>query len=362
MRPGNQQANAGGRCAWTLEVSYADGLVIPARGSAPCADHQRAPVILKSLDWLARHGSWLIASGLFLGIAFPDVARLFRPLVGPCVFVLMVATVLRIDWTKVLAYVRRPMPAGVVIAWLLLGAPLIVWAATRILGLPDGLSRALVLTSCSPVLIAVPTFALMLGLDAALGLIAVIATSLLQPVLQPPLALLLLGIELDISVTQLMVRLAIFVGGAFMVALAIRGLAGRARIDRAAGPVSGVAVLMLIVFGVGVVDGLTETMLAQPGRVVLFALCAFAANFGLQAIGGALFLGLSQTRTLDRQQVLTTALATGNRNLAVLVAVLGDNADVDLLLFLAVNQFPMYFVPALLGPIYRRLLRPERGE
>ena len=67
-----------------------------------------ASMILKSLDWLARHASWLIAGGLFVGIVSPDLARLFRPVVGPSVFVLMVATVLRIDWDRAAAYVRRP--------------------------------------------------------------------------------------------------------------------------------------------------------------------------------------------------------------------------------------------------------------
>ena len=178
--------------------------VFAARGET----HDASSVILKSLDWLARHASWLIAGGLFIGIVSPDLARLFRPVVGPSVFVLMVATVLRIDWDRVAAYVRRPTAAAIAVAWLLLGAPLIVWAATQAVSLPDGLSRALVLTACSPVLVAVPTFAVMLGLDAAFALIAVIATSLLQPVLQPPLALMLLGLELDISAAQLMQRLA----------------------------------------------------------------------------------------------------------------------------------------------------------
>jgi BASS family bile acid:Na+ symporter len=100
----------------------------------------------------------------------------------------------------------------------------------------------------------------------------------------------LLGLELDISAAQLMQRLAIFIGGAFATALVIRWLAGAERLTRLGGPISGVAVLMLIVFGIGVVDGVTETFLTQPGRVLLFALCAFIANFGLQAVGGLVFL------------------------------------------------------------------------
>lgn len=314
-------------------------------------------MIRASLYWLSSRASWVIAAGLFVGLAIPDLARLFKPLIGPSVFVLLVATVLRIDWTKARLYARRPRLLAVVLAWLLLATPFIMWAATRLVDLPEGLGRALVLTSSSPVLTAVPTFALMLGLDAALALIAMVATSILQPFLQPPLALLLLGIELDVSVPQLMTRLGLFIGGGFAVALIIHWLMGRERLARASEPISGIAVLMLIVFGVGAVDGLTETVLQRPDYALVFLVAAFAANFALQLVGGLVFLGLARVGVVDRQQALTAALATGNRNLAILVAVLGNSADADLFLFLAVNQFPMYFVPALLGPFYRRLLK-----
>jgi predicted Na+-dependent transporter len=320
------------------------------------AAYKSRGMILRTLDWLARRGAWVIAGGLFVGLAFPDLARLCKPAIGPAVFVLLVATVLRIDWPKTLAYARSPTVAATVVIWLLVATPLLMWVATQIIPLPDGLVRALVLTACSPVLTAVPTFAMMLGLDAALALIGMVATSLLQPFLQPPLALLLLGIELNISVSQLMTRLGIFIAGGFTVALLIRLVAGHDRIARASGPIGGIAVLMLILFGVGAVDGLTDTVLQRPAYAGLFIVAAFVANFALQLIGGAAFLALARTGLVSRPQALTTALATGNRNLAILVAVLGGSADADLYLFLAVNQFPMYFVPVLLGPIYRRYL------
>jgi BASS family bile acid:Na+ symporter len=58
-----------------------------------------------------------------------------------------------------------------------------------------------------------------------------------------------------------------------------------------------------------------------------------------------------------RRAGLTTALTGGCRNLASLVAVLGAAATPELLLFLADGQYPIYFVPAVLGPLYRRLLQ-----
>ena len=52
----------------------------------------------------------------------------------------------------------------------------------------------------------------MMGLDGALALFAVIATSVLQPLVQPPVIYWLLGVELNLPLGQLMFRLAMFVG------------------------------------------------------------------------------------------------------------------------------------------------------
>ncbi len=38
------------------------------------------------------------------------------------------------------------------------------------------------------------------------------------------------------------------------------------------------------------------------------------------------------------------------------LAVLADKADFDVVVFFAVGQLPMYILPALLRPIYRRML------
>ncbi len=46
----------------------------------------------------------------------------------------------------------------------------------------------------------------------------------------------------------------------------------------------------------------------------------------------------------------------GNRNLGMLLAVMIDTAHPDFHLFVAVGQFPIYMLPALAVPIYRRVL------
>jgi BASS family bile acid:Na+ symporter len=59
---------------------------------------------------------------------------------------------------------------------------------------------------------------------------------------------------------------------------------------------------------------------------------------------------------LDRRSALTVGYCSGGRHNALLMAVLPATADPDIFLFIAAVQFPIYIIPALLQPLYRRLL------
>src|SRR3546814_4811888 len=76
------------------------------------------------LAFLGGHATWVLFVGVFLGLALPALATLARPLLAPAVAVLLTATLLRIDGRVMLGYLRRPRLAALIVAWLLLGAPL----------------------------------------------------------------------------------------------------------------------------------------------------------------------------------------------------------------------------------------------
>ncbi|MBL8701959.1 MAG: hypothetical protein JNK67_26485 [Alphaproteobacteria bacterium] len=308
--------------------------------------------MIRLLETLGRHAAAILAGSLFVGLLLPDLARSCRPLVAPAIVGLMVCNVMRIEWRQVSDQLRRPGRAFAVLAWILVGIPVLSAAILALLPLPDGLKQAILLTVSSPVLTAVPTFVLMMGLDGALALFAVIATSILQPIVQPPVVYWLLGVELHLPLGTLMLRLALFIGFGFAIGLALRRGLGRARIQRHDRAIGGAAVAVLVVFGIGVMDGTTALILAEPMLVLLYLVAGLATNFLIQLLGIAIFWAM------DRQAGLTTALVGGCRNLANLVAVLGPAAGPELTLFLAVGQFPLYFLPALFGPLYRRLRAP----
>lgn len=314
-------------------------------------------MIIRSFEWLERHGGVLLIAGLVTGVVVPPLAALFKPLVTPSVAVLLIATVLRLDWGQVFTRLQSPLHPLIIVLWVMIGAPLVMWTAIALVDPPEALKGPLVLGASSPVLISLPAFALMMGLDGPLTLVVMVASSLLQPLVQPPLALALLGIQLDIGMGELMLRLTLLIGGSFSVAGVLRATIGAARIGEQGKAIGGVGVAMLVVFGIGVMDGIGAQLLAEPGRVLMFVAAVFLANFGLQAITALVFWTGSRFWGMTGREGLTASLTAGNRNMATLVAALGLSGSPDLYLYLACNQFPLYLMPSLGRAVYRRLLR-----
>jgi BASS family bile acid:Na+ symporter len=58
---------------------------------------------------------------------------------------------------------------------------------------------------------------------------------------------------------------------------------------------------------------------------------------------------------VDRTIGATAGFVCANRNVGVILAVLPAGADPDILLYFAVWQLPMYTMPAVLTPLYRRI-------
>lgn len=305
--------------------------------------------MLRSLALLGRHGTWFLAGGLFIGLLAPPLAALVRPALSPFIFLLTVVSFLSIDWPALVAHVRRPGLLALMLAWSLIAVPVVTALACRLAGLPAGLTQGLVLWAAAPPLISVAAIALLLGLDGALALLLMVAATFLMPFTLPPLVLGLIGLKLGIGILPLMRNLMLFIGGAALATALLRRLIGAARLRRHALELSGVNVLLLLLFAIGIMDGVRDLILRQPGQVLLYAVSALAASLALQALS---FLAFA---FLPRVAALTVGLVGGNNNLAVVWANLGSAATPQLTLFFAAVQLPIYVLPAALKPVYRRL-------
>jgi BASS family bile acid:Na+ symporter len=309
-------------------------------------------MLLRPLAFLGRHATTALALCLLIGIVAQPLAALLRPALALAVAALLLFTMIRVEWSAVLGYRHRPFLVLGLLGWMLVLSPLLVASLATQLPLGPGLTTALVLMAASCSLSSTPALATMLGLDGALGLVVMVGGTLLLPFTLPLVAVGLLGLDVAVDAFGLWLRLAGLIGGAAIIAVAVRQLLGRDRLAAHAEVLDGLIIMALIVFAIAIVDGLTSRLLAQPLFILGLAGLTFAASF-VHLAAGTLVFALA-----GRQRALTAGYVLGNRNLGVLLAVLPAGAHPDIFLYFVVGQLPIYLWPAILAPLYRRFLRP----
>lgn len=314
---------------------------------------------LRALALLGRHATGFMAGGVLLGLAVPPLASLAKPLLVPTLLIPLTLALVRLDWRAAAKWRHRTWIVAALLLWLLGASPLLAWVATQALlplGLPASLQVAIVLMAASSPIVSSVAIALIVGLDAALAIVAVLCATALVPLTLPVLAEALLGLRLDIGTGELMLRLVLLVGSAFLVAAVVRRFVHPATLVRQRERLDGLTVLNLVLFGLAIMDGVTAFALERPGYAAAALAFAFGFNLLLQACGYALF------RRLGRHAALTVALVSGNCNMGLVLAALQGGASFEVTVFFALAQIPMYTLPALLARVYRRLLGPAPAD
>jgi BASS family bile acid:Na+ symporter len=310
-----------------------------------------------ALAWLGRQGSRAIAASIFIGLALPWFAATFRPIVSPAIFCLLTLAFLRVEPAALRGEFARPRLFAVLLAtvWIMAASPLVLGFIYSTVGgdfLTGDILLALTLQAAAPPITSAPAFVLILGLDGALALAALITTHAITPVTTPFFAALFSGEVLPIDPYALALRLAFFLGGSFLAARLIRRIAGPTRLADWREHMDGLNVIALFVFAVPVMGSVTAVMFGKPLLVLTLLAVAFAVTFGLMTATTLLFWPLGAVRAMS------LGLSSGTRNMGLMLAVAGSLSDLVWLYF-ALAQFPIYLAPQLLSPLVRRLERPR---
>ena len=307
------------------------------------------PVVLV-LQHMGRRATTLLPFSLLLGLLFQDFAAATRPLLMPLAVTLLMLALARVDWNRLSALLRRPGLAIALSLLNLIAVPLVVWPIWQGLGLWPGLVAALCLSAMAPGIISAATTATFLRLDSSLALLISLFTNFLVPFTLPPLALWLLGLDLKIGLLDLSLRLGLIVALALVGAIVIRRFLG-AKVTEAGPALDGLSVAVLMVFAIPLMDGVVARAVGEPMKLGGFIAGAFAGMLLCNLV-----MAVGMLPILDRRIALTAGYCSGGRHNALLMAVLPVTADPDIFLFIAAVQFPIYLIPTLLQPLYRRLL------
>lgn len=106
--------------------------------------------------------------------------------------------------------------------------------------------------------------------------------------------------------------------------------------------------LLLVVFAIAVMDGVTARLLADPPYIGGLLLASCIAALLLHAAGYVAF------RWTGERTAFNAAVLSGNRNMGLMLAITAGTAGEAFSLYVGLAQIPMYFAPLLLTPFVRR--------
>lgn len=318
----------------------------------PTALRRVFAAFIMALAWLGRQGPRAIAALVFIGIAAPPLGEWLRPYVTEAIFALLCISFMRVDVAALGGYLRRPGLVIAATAWTTLAVPLTAGLVGRGVGLDTSAPETflgLMLQSVASPMMAAPALAALMGLDATLVLITLVAGTALVPFTAPLFAYLFFDGALTLSPLGLGVRLVGILAAALVVAAVIRLAVGEAAIRRHAEPINGLNILVLLVFVSAVMGPVAASFWAAPLHVLGVTALAFAVFFVLL---GATMLAF---RRSGQDRALALGLMVSQRNMGLMVAATDGVLPGATWLYFALSQFPIYLAPMLLMPLVRRL-------
>lgn len=298
---------------------------------------------LTLLAFLGRHGTLAIALSLLIGAALPFLAATLRPFLDEAILTLLTLAFLRTGFRALGDEFKTPLPVvyAVIIALLILPAlALLLGQVTGLQTAYPGFYLALFIALAVPPITAVPIFASLLRLPGPIALAFLILAMAATPfiatlharVFFTPQALPFDGLTIGL-------RLAGFLIGAGIVAAIIQRVVRQDRLERNNQYLGGLNVLVMLVFAIAVMDGFGPAVLGSPGLVAVIFLAVFALALAQMAImRGALWF-------MPADKATSIAMATGLRNMGLMVAALGMSIPETTWLWFAIGQFPIYFMP-----------------
>lgn len=305
-------------------------------------------LLLAFLAQLSRWARIALPAGIAVGLLAQPLAAALRPAVPYCVITLLVHSMVHVAWPALRASLRRPVALGLVTVWTLLLTPLAVGVIGHSVGVPAELLSVLILGAAAPPLMSGAALAMMLGLDGALALTLIVIGTLLAPITLPLVAELTAVGMIGSSATTLLFRGAAIIGGCYLAAFAIRRAVGAQTIGKHAASFEGFGVALMIVFAIGIMDGVARLFGEDPVYVLRFIAAAFALNMLLQLSTGLVFA------RFGRRAAVTIGFVAGYRNAGLLLALLPAPIDQAVTVFVAAAQFPIYILPSVLWPLYAR--------
>ena len=301
-----------------------------------------------AIEYLGHHARWALPVGGLVGIAIPQLASLARPYLTLAVITTLTLTLARLNWQDLAQAIKRPVLPMAMSIWQLVLTPILVALLTRLVGLPVAVSLALILQSASAPVGSAAAFALFVGINGERVMVLTVLTTILLPLtLTAIVAWVLSDTTIEVDLGSFFLRVTALVAVPFALAALIRKVTGTQRLRRNEALMAGLNVVALVLFAIAIMEGVTAFLLTNPLSAAGLTALSFVMAVLLHGSAYAVF------RAFGHDNGLVSALASGNRNMGLMLAITAGSAGPTTAIYFGLAQIPMYCVPLLLGPLVR---------
>ena len=302
----------------------------------------------KMLNFIGLHGTLIMPIGVVVGLLFPSLTQLTRPMAESIVIFMLIVSIYRLNPNSIKEKLHDFKIIGIGILWLLLLMPVITFMIGYLIGIPSGLLAVITAWSACPPLVSMPGLAILIGLDGAVALLVMIGGTLLFTVSLPIILSALVGQNIGLNPLSMALELFSIVSISFLIGQGLRWSVGITRAHASEGAADGILVISMALFAVTIMGGLHEAWANEPERLPLFVSVAVIICASAQVFNAIIF------QRLNRRTGGAIALASGSRNLALLIPIASGTFAEDLWIFIAVIQIPIYFLPIISKPLYQK--------
>lgn len=300
------------------------------------------------LRLLGRHARWMLPAGVCIGLVLPWLAQAMRSWVTPAVIGLMTAALLRLDWTQLKQTLAKPALPLRIAAWQLVASPIAVWVLARTGLIPEAYTVLTVLQAASAPIGSAAAFALFLGIPGHLCMAATVVMTLLLPLsLTAVVTLLLPSFGVQVELASFFARVVLSALAPFAIAALVRRLLGDAKLRAIDGELAGVNVVLMVLFGIAVMNGVTAAFIERPGFILGLVAWSWLAAALWHAAGFALLRGMGSN------EAMSASLMLGNRNLGLTLVATAGTAGDAFQMYTGLAQIPLFCAPLLLSQFRR---------
>lgn len=284
----------------------------------------------------------LVAGSVLLGIFVPALSQLFFPFIFIALFFVVVFSLCGLD--RCPSDVIYPIDGFTVriVAWQLIVLPTILLLLSKVVHIPDSIGVAMLATITASSVFAGPALVGMLGLDRRQATRCMVISTVCMPISLLVFGRLMGIIPTNISMGHYVGQINFFLIIPMIIALVYWTFRDKLSANAEQKVSKGMnwgATLSLMVFCIGAMHSISSADGHQLVRVLSYGVVAILLAMTLFSITAMAFSYLGD------DQALLAGMLSANRNVALSAAFLDQIVSTDLMVYVAVSQFPIFMFP-----------------